>query len=139
MSNNYSGKRRKKVFDPDSKEPFVLSRSKLDMFVECPRCSYLDLRLGVSRVQGPAFTLNNAVDALFKREFDVYRARSTPHPMMEAHDIDAVPFKHEQLEEWPAGMIASHDDPSGCYALDGTYLGSTRPRCEDAPCCGCCP
>jgi len=100
MSNNYSGKRRKKVFDPDSKEPFVLSRSKLDMFVECPRCSYLDLRLGVSRVQGPAFTLNNAVDALFKREFDVYRARGIAHPIMEAYNIDAVPFKHEQIEEW---------------------------------------
>ena len=100
MSQYYSRKGRKKLFDPASKDPFVLSRTKLDTFVECPRCSYLDLRLGVSRVQGPSFTLNNAVDELFKREFDVYRARSTPHPMMEAHDIDAVPFKHEQLEEW---------------------------------------
>lgn len=97
----YSSKNsRKKLFDPDSKESFVLSRSKLDIFMECPRCSYLDLRLGVSRVQGPSFTLNNAVDQLFKREFDVYRAQGIPHPMMEAYKIDAIPFKHDQLEEW---------------------------------------
>jgi len=100
MDRYSSKKSRKKLFDPGSKDSFVLSRSKLDTFMECPRCSYLDLRLGVSRVQGPSFTLNNAIDELFKREFDIHRADGTAHPMMKAYDIDAVPFQHEQLEEW---------------------------------------
>lgn len=44
-----------------------------------------------------------------------------------------------ELENWPAGRIASHYDPTGAYSPDGTFLGKSGPRCEDAPCCGCCP
>jgi CRISPR/Cas system-associated exonuclease Cas4 (RecB family) len=89
-----------KSFDPASAEPFTISRSKIDMFTECPRCSYLDLRLGVKRPSMPGFTLNNAVDELFKREFDVHRANGTAHPLMKAYKLDAVPFKDDRMEEW---------------------------------------
>lgn len=37
------------------------------------------------------------------------------------------------------GALASYYNPSGFYAADGTYMGKAGPRCEDAPCCGCCP
>lgn len=70
------------------------------MFTECPRCSYLDLRLGVKRPSMPSFTLNNAVDELFKKEFDTHRAGKTAHPLMKAYGIDAVPFDDERMEEW---------------------------------------
>lgn len=36
------------------------------------------------------------------------------------------------------GARASHYDRRGVYAPDGAYLGTAGPRCEDAPCCGCC-
>jgi hypothetical protein len=88
------------VFNPDSNEPFTISRSKVDMFTECARCSYLDLRLGVKRPSMPGFTLNNAVDELFKREFDTHRAAGTPHPLQEAYGLDAVPFKDDRMTEW---------------------------------------
>ena len=91
---------RSNLFDPRSKEPFKLSRSKLDLFQECPRCAYLDMRLGVKRPSGPSFTLNNAVDELFKREFDIHRAAGSPHPLMEHYGIDAVPFDDTKMEEW---------------------------------------
>lgn len=77
-----------------------LSRSKIDLFIECPRCFYLDNKLGTGRPRGPAFTLNVAVDALFKKEFDVHRKAGTRHPIMEEYKIDAVPFVHEQLDTW---------------------------------------
>lgn len=89
-----------KTFDPTSSEPFTISRSKIDMFTECPRCSYLDLRLGVKRPSGPSFTLNNAVDELFKREFDIHRANATVHPLTKAYGLDAVPLKDDRMEEW---------------------------------------
>jgi CRISPR/Cas system-associated exonuclease Cas4 (RecB family) len=89
-----------KTFDPASSEPFTISRSKVDMFTECPRCSYLDLRLGVKRPSMPGFTLNNAVDELFKREFDVHRANGTPHPLMKAYGLDAVPMNDPRMDEW---------------------------------------
>jgi hypothetical protein len=78
----------------------MLSRSKIDSFLECPRCFYLDRRLGVGRPPGFPFTLNNAVDALLKQEFDIYRASGRPHPLIEQYHIDAKPVSHEDLEKW---------------------------------------
>jgi len=77
-----------------------LSRSKIDLFVECPRCFYLDNKLGTARPRGPAFTLNVAVDMLFKKEFDTYRVQKAPHPLMTSNNIDAVPFTHKSLDTW---------------------------------------
>lgn len=77
-----------------------LSRSKIDLFVECPRCFYLDNKLGVARPPGFPFNLNSAVDALFKKEFDIHRARGSRHPLMEQYGVDAVPFKHSKMDEW---------------------------------------
>jgi len=77
-----------------------LSRSKIELFVECPRCFYLDNKLGTARPRGPSFTLNIAVDELFKKEFDVFRARKTRHPLMEAFNIDAIPFAHTHIDIW---------------------------------------
>lgn len=85
---NYGGKKWK------------LSRSKIDLFIECPRCFYIDNVLGTKRPSIPAFTLNVAVDTLFKREFDTYRKMQKPHPLMTAYKIEAVPFAHEALETW---------------------------------------
>lgn len=77
-----------------------LSRSKIELFVECPRCFYLDNKLGTARPRGPAFTLNLAVDTLLKKEFDAHRAAQTPHPLMEQYKIDAVPFAHKHINTW---------------------------------------
>src|SRR3989304_4407319 len=43
----------RKLFDPKSSEPFRISRSGLEFFTECPRCFYLDRRLGGGRPSGP--------------------------------------------------------------------------------------
>ena len=89
-----------KFFDPDALEPFTLSRSKVDLFLQCPCCFYLDRRLGAGRPPGHPFNINNAVDYLLKKEFDIYREQAKPHPIMEKHSIDAVPFQHELLNDW---------------------------------------
>ena len=77
-----------------------LSRSKIELFVECSRCFYLDNKLGTKRPGFPAFTLNIAVDELLKREFDRYRKEQKPHPLMEQYGVDAVPFAHTSLSIW---------------------------------------
>lgn len=81
-------------------EKWKLSRSKIDFFIECPRCFYIDNKLGTKRPSTPAFTLNVAVDTLFKKEFDMYRKDAKPHPIMEKYGIDAVPYTHKDLELW---------------------------------------
>lgn len=77
-----------------------LSRSKIDLFVECPRCLYLDVARAIPRPSGPPFTLNLAVDSLMKAEFDRYRASGEPHPLFATVGLDAVPFPHPDLDRW---------------------------------------
>lgn len=111
-----------KTFDPASTEPYTISRSKLDLFTECPRCSYLDVRLGVKRPSMPSFTLNNAVDELFKREFDTHRANGTAHPLMKAYGLDAVPLRDERMDEWRDALrrgIKHHHKPSNIILRGG--------------------
>jgi PD-(D/E)XK nuclease superfamily len=95
---------KKRLFDPDVRTPFPLSRTKVDLFLECPRCFYLDRRLGISRPAGFPFNLNSAVDALLKKEFDAYRARGEPHPYMREAGLNAVPHAHPQLDAWRANF-----------------------------------
>jgi len=100
MSPYYKGKRTRNIFKPDASKPFKLSRTKLENFVKCPRCFYIDRRLGVGQVQGPPFNINSAIDHLLKKEFDEYRESGEPHPLMRDAGIDAVPCQHEKLDLW---------------------------------------
>jgi hypothetical protein len=77
-----------------------LSRSKIDLYIECPRCFYLDNKLGIRRPSIPSFNINSAVDALLKKEFDYYRARQEPHPLFERFKIKAIPWQHPSLNTW---------------------------------------
>lgn len=79
---------------------WTLSRGKIDLFVDCPRCFWLDNKLGTKRPPGYPFNLNNAVDTLLKKEFDIHRANQTPHPIMKEYGLDAIPFKHPDIEKW---------------------------------------
>jgi len=105
MSQYYNSKRYKNIFDPASKLPFKLSRSKIDMFLNCPRCFYLDRRLGVGQPPGFPFNLNSAVDKLLKKEFDIHRARGSQHPLMAKYKIDAIPFAHENMNQWRENFV----------------------------------
>lgn len=114
MAKADTGIRTRNLYDPASNKPFKLSRSKIERFMECPRCFYLDRRLGIDRPDGPPFNLNIAVDALLKREFDAYRERGEPHPLMKAANVDAVPFAHTELEKWRTNFtgVQFHHEPT---------------------------
>jgi len=100
MTTYYKPQRTRNIFDPASSKPYKISRSKLDLFIKCPRCFYLDRRLGVAQPPGYPFNLNSAVDALLKKEFDFYRQRQEPHPLMVENCVDAIPYLHPRLDEW---------------------------------------
>lgn len=100
MSKYYNPNRKNNLYDPKTPVPFRLSRSKIELFLNCPRCFYLDRRIGVAQPPGYPFSLNSAVDTLLKKEFDAYRTAAKPHPLMTAAGLDAVPFKHPHLNEW---------------------------------------
>lgn len=100
MSEYYNSKRSSGLYNPKSREPFKLSRTKIDLFIECPRCFYFDRVIGVGRPPGFPFTLNSAVDQLLKLEFDIHRLKGTKHPLMEKYSVDAIPIHHDDLEKW---------------------------------------
>lgn len=93
-------KRKSNLYNPDLDFPFKISRSKIDLYVECPRCFYLDRRRGVSRPDMPGWSLNSAVDCLLKNEFDLLREKGQSHKLMDKYGIDAVPFAHKDLAIW---------------------------------------
>lgn len=100
MSDYYKPIRKKNIFDPKSEKPFKLSRSKIELFLNCPRCFYLDRRLGVGQPPGFPFNLNSAVDTLLKKEFDLHRASAKAHPLMRAYGLDLVPYESDFMDEW---------------------------------------
>jgi len=97
-----------------------LSRSKIDFFMECPLCFYVDNRLGVARPKGPSFTLNVAVDALLKKEFDTHRVLGTTHPLMKKYGVDAVPFAHDDMEAWRENFVGiQYRHPATGFLITG--------------------
>lgn len=104
-----------------------LSRSKIDFFMECPRCFYLDNKLGTKRPGFPSFNLNIAVDELFKKEFDVHRTAGTTHPIMTKYKVDAVPFAHKDIDVWRdnfSGIAHVHESTglTVCGAVDDLWV-----------------
>lgn len=100
MSQYYKPNRQLGLYGLEKSKPFRISRSKIDAFLSCPRCFYLDRVLGIGQPPGFPFSLNSAVDKLLKKEFDIHRAKHTAHPLMKAYGLDAVPFEHEKMDEW---------------------------------------
>lgn len=93
--------------------PFKVSRSKIELFKQCPRCFWLDARLKIKRPNGPPFNINKTIDELFKKEFDHYRGKGEPHPLMTDNGVKAVPFAHKDLDTWRYNF-------TGVTALDKT-------------------
>ena len=102
------------TYSPSSKTPYKVSRSKIELFLSCPRCFYMDCRLGLSRPSTPPYTLNNAVDSLLKNEFDLLREKGEKHAIVEKYGINAVPFKHPDLPQW-RGEVKAYE---GALAVD---------------------
>lgn len=100
MGYHYNPHRSRNLYDPASDKPFRISRSKIDRFVQCPRCFYIDRRLGTDRPPGFPFNINSAVDTLLKSEFDTHRLAGTPHPLQRAYGLDVVPAKRAEMDDW---------------------------------------
>ena len=113
----YKGQRVRNLYDPLATKPFKLSRSKLELFLRCARCFYLDRKLGVGQPPGYPFSLNNAVDSLLKKEFNTYREKQQPHPLCLENGIDAIPFKHEHMADWQNSLHKGVQ-----YVVPGTNL-----------------
>jgi len=114
------------VYNPNRKaawnyggKNWKLSRSKISFFQECPRCFYIDNKLGTKRPSGPPFLINSAVDNQLKNEFDFYRARSERHPLQREYEIPARPVAHKQLDQWRENFkgVQYFHEPTGMLLM----------------------
>lgn len=97
MGNYYQ---RSQPYKPGQKTLYKISRSKIEDFIRCPRCFWLDQRLKISKPSTPPFLINSAVDELLKREFDVFRAKGEQHPWQVEFKVNAKPYAHKDLDKW---------------------------------------
>jgi len=110
MPNNY-WRERSIPYKPGQTAPFKVSRSKIELYKQCPRCFWLDTRLKIKRPEGPPFNINKAIDELFKKEFDSYRVKGEPHPLMVEYGVKAIPYSHDDLDTWRetfVGVVSIH-------------------------------
>lgn len=77
-----------------------ISRNGLKLFLECPRCFWLDVHHKIKRPPGFPYTLSSAVDYLVKQEFDKYRAKGELPPVFKKNKIDAKLYAGEELDTW---------------------------------------
>jgi CRISPR/Cas system-associated exonuclease Cas4 (RecB family) len=96
---------RSKPYVPGQRTPFKVSRSKIELFMQCQRCFWLDVRMKIKRPSSPPFNINKAIDELFKKEFDTYRAKGEPHPLITDNQIKAIPYAHKELDKWRENFV----------------------------------
>ena len=96
--------RSRNIYKPYQEKPFKLSRSKIELYISCPRCFYIDRRLGVGHPPGFPFNINSAVDELLKKEFDKFRIEKKPHPYMLETGKNLIPYQHQDLDDWRANF-----------------------------------
>ena len=97
--------RHRGVYKPEHPEPYEVSRSRIEAFINCPACFWLDRVKGVKFPGIPPFLLNSATDTLLKKDFNKYRDLQKPHPFMERNGLGhLVPFQHEDFETWTKSL-----------------------------------
>ena len=130
MASNY-WRERSQPYKPGQKAPFKVSRSKIELFMQCPRCFWLDVRLKITRPSSPPFRINQAIDELFKKEFDSFRSQAKPHPLMVKNKIAAVPFSHQNLNTWRENFtgVATVHEPTNLHvfgAVDDIWVNENE-------------
>ena len=96
---------KKKLYIKNNLTPYPLNRTKIDLYFDCKKCFYLDLRKGVRRPYGPPLVLNNTLNHVVRSEFDKYRESKSSHPIMKEFDPDIIPSNHERLESWRNPLV----------------------------------
>ena len=109
------GKRHRGKFDPDNPNPYELSRSRVENFLKCKACFWLEQIQKVKPPEMPSFTINTTTDILLKRDSDSVRGKSTLPIWKEAGLGHMIPFDHEDLEKWTNSLQ---------YGLNDSYFNT---------------
>jgi CRISPR/Cas system-associated exonuclease Cas4 (RecB family) len=115
------------IYKSDYSKPYRISRSKIELYIECPRCFWLETTKGIKRPDTPPFLINSAVDALLKHEFDGYRKKGEQHPWQVKFNVNAKPYEHVELDTWRENFVGVqyHHEPTNLVvfgAVDDVWV-----------------
>ena len=102
-----------------------LSPSSLSLFLECPRCFWLQMKEKIKRPSGPFPSLPGGMDGLIKKYFDSHRARGSMPPEL-IGIVDARLFSDQPTldmwRDWRRGLRVS-------FEADGVVLRGALDDC----------
>lgn len=97
--------RHRGIYDPGNSEPYELSRSRVENFVKCPACFFMQQIEGIKFPSIPGFNINEATDVLLKRDFDKCRSDQTTHPFLkQAGYAHLIPYQHDNFDLWTQSL-----------------------------------
>lgn len=77
-----------------------ISRSKIELFIECQRCFWLDAKYKIKRPEGIKGTyLGSKYDSILKNEFDKHRQNNTKPQELDKYNFDLY-SNLEKLKKW---------------------------------------
>ena len=110
-----SAKRHRGKFVLENQNPYELSRTRVENFLKCKACFWLEQLHRVKPPEIPSFTINATTDILLKRDADAVRGKSTL-PIWENSGLGhMLPFEHKDLENWTNSLQ---------YGLNESYFNT---------------
>ena len=92
-------------FDINKTEPYELSRSRIENYIQCPACFFMQQVEGIKFPSIPGFNINEATDILLKKDFDKYRGTKKSHPFLKKNGYShLVPFQHKHFDLWTQSL-----------------------------------
>lgn len=97
--------RHRGVYNPQNPEPYELSRYRIENFINCPACFYLQQVEGIKFPSIPGYNINEATDVLLKRDFDEHRKVGTCHPFLKENGFEnLIPLADDRFELWTQSL-----------------------------------
>ncbi|MBU0687624.1 MAG: PD-(D/E)XK nuclease family protein [Candidatus Margulisbacteria bacterium] len=110
-----------------------LSPSSLNLYLDCPRCFWLQFNKGIKRPSGPFPSLPGGMDIVIKKYFDTFRAKGELPPELEGKVEGKLLKDMELMRKWrnwrtglryedkelDAVLSGALDD---CLVDDGKYI-----------------
>ncbi len=76
-----------------------ISRSQIELFIDCPRCFWLDVKFKIKRPEFKGGYIGSKYDPLLKNYFDKYRENNKTPEEMEKHNLSLF-FDIGTLKTW---------------------------------------
>ena len=108
---------------------YKLSPSSIGLFLDCPRCFWLQMNRKIRRPSGAFPSLPSGMDAVLKKHFDRHRNDNTPPEELEGRFSGHLFRDAEKLSEWRNNFrgLRHTDERTGSVlmgALDDLFVTS---------------